>query len=96
MAGGVNFEELFEFPDNFPPYQGFILDEQDRMYVRTWEKGELKDEYWTDVFDQEGRFYTRFVSKSDMRIIKGDTAYGIEENEDGYRLIKRYKVTWSD
>lgn len=96
MADGVNFEELFEFPDNFPPYQGFILDEQDRMYVRTWEKGELEDEYWTDVFDQEGRFYTRFVSKSDMRIIKGDTAYGIEENEDGYRLIKRYKVTWSE
>ena len=96
MAGGVNFEELFEFPDHFPPYQGFILDEEDSMYVRTWEKGELEDEYWTDVFDQEGRFFTRFVSKSDMRIIKGDTAYGIEENEDGYRLIKRYKITWSD
>ncbi len=96
MAGGVDLMELFEFPDTFPPYQNVILDDQDRLFVRSWEKGELEDEFWTDIFDQEGRFFSRFVSKSDLRIVKGDTAYGIEENEDGYRLIKRYKVTWSD
>lgn len=93
--GGANIMDIIEFPDEFPPYQGFLLDDQDRIYVRTWEKGEGEDEYWTDVFDKEGRFFTRFVHKSELRIIDGDTAYGVEENEDGFRLIHRYSVNWS-
>jgi hypothetical protein len=93
--GGANLTDLIEFPDEFPPYQGFLLDEQDRIFVRTWDKGEGEDEYWTDVFDKEGRFFTRFVHRSELRIMDGDTAYGVEENEDGFRLIHRYRVTWS-
>jgi hypothetical protein len=95
IAGGVNVMDLFEFPKLYPPYQGFFLDDQDRVYVRCWEKGKEKGEFWTDVFDEEGRYFTRFVHKSELRIIKGDTAYGVEENEDGFRLVKKYKVTWS-
>jgi hypothetical protein len=95
MAQGVNLMDLFEFPDVFPPYQSFFLDSQDNVYVRTWEKGEGEDEYWTDVFDKDGRFFARFVHKSELRIVDGDRAFGIEENEDGFRLIKRYSVTWS-
>jgi hypothetical protein len=95
MAGGANLMDLFEFPKLFPPYQGFFLDDESRIYVRTWEKGEGEDEFWTDVFDKEGNYFTRFVHRSELRIIKGDTAYGVEENEDGFRLIKKYKVAWS-
>lgn len=95
MTQGVDLMEIFEFPEVFPPYQGFFLDDQGRIFVRTWEKGEGEDEYWTDVFDKEGRFFTRFVHKSELSIIDGDTAYGVEENEDGFRLIHRYSVTWS-
>ncbi|MGB2906958.1 MAG: 6-bladed beta-propeller [Candidatus Aminicenantaceae bacterium] len=95
MTQGVDLMEIFEFPEVFPPYQGFFLDDQGRIFVRTWEKGEGEDEYWTDVFDKEGRFFTRFVHKSELSIIDGDTAYGVEENEEGFRLIKRYSVTWS-
>jgi len=95
MAQGVNLMDLFNFPDVFPPYQGFFLDSRDNIYVRTWEKGEGEDEYWTDVFDKDGIFFARFVHKSELRIVDGDRAFGIEENEDGFRLIKRYSVTWS-
>ena len=93
--GGANIMDLFEFPEEFPPYQGFFLDGEGRIFVRTWEKGEGEDEYWTDVFDKEGRFFTRFVHRSELRIIDGDPAYGVEENVDGFRLSKRYSVTWS-
>ena len=95
MAQGVNLMDLFNFPDVFPPYQGFFLDSLDNIYVRTWEKGEGEDEYWTDVFDKDGIFFARFVHKSELRIVDGDRAFGIEENEEGFRLIKRYSVTWS-
>jgi hypothetical protein len=96
LGGGANITDLIEFPDYFPPYQAFLLDDQDRMYVRTWNKGEDKGAYWVDVFDQQGRFFTRFPTKLELQIIEGDKAYGVEENEDGFRVIKRYRMTWSD
>jgi len=95
MTQGVNMMDLFVFPDEFPPYQSFFLDSQDNVYVRTWEKGEGEDEYWTDVFDKDGIFFARFVHKSELRIVDGDRAFGIEENEEGYRLIRRYSASWS-
>jgi hypothetical protein len=64
------------------------------MYVRTFKKGKAKGEYEFDVFDAEGRFIAQFISKADLRIWRGDKAYGIEETEDGFRVIKRYAVSW--
>jgi hypothetical protein len=95
MAQGVDLMELFNFPDVFPPYQSFFLDDQDNVYVRTWEKGEGEDEYWTDVFNKDGVFFARFVHKSELRSVNGGTAYGVEENEEGFRLIKRYSASWT-
>jgi len=38
-VGPVNVKELFNFPEKFPPYQFFTLDEEGRVFVRTWNKG---------------------------------------------------------
>jgi hypothetical protein len=94
LQTGVNFKEMFEFPSHFPPFQYFMLDEKGRMYVRTWKKGPVKGEFEYDVFDPEGRFISQFITKADLRLWKGDKAYGIEETDDGFRVIKRYAVSW--
>ncbi len=94
LQTGVNFKEMFEFPSHFPPFQYFMLDEEGRLYVRTWKKGPAKGEFEYDVFDPEGRFISQFTTKADMRLWKGDKAYGIEETDDGFRVIKRYAVSW--
>lgn len=92
--GSANIKDMFVFPDYFPPFQFFLLDDEGRMYVRTFKKGKAKGEYEFDVFDAEGRFIAQFISKADLRIWRGDKAYGIEETEDGFRVIKRYAVSW--
>jgi len=96
MMGGIDPTEFFEFPEEFPPYQIFSLDEQDRLFVRTWVKGKEEGAYIVDVFDAEGRFISQFETKLDFRVWKGDKVYGLEENEDGFMLIKRYRVSWGN
>jgi hypothetical protein len=89
---GVNIKEMFSFPEYFPPFQFFLLDDQGRLYVRTFTKGKAKDEYEIDVFDAEGKFIAQFITKADLRLWKAGKAYGIEETDEGYQVIKRYAV----
>ena len=89
---GVNIKEMFSFPEYFPPYQSFFLDDQGRLYVRTFTKGKAKGEYEFDVFAAEGKFIAQFITKSDLRLWKSGKAYGIEETDEGYQVIKRYSV----
>lgn len=91
-ASGINLKGMYSFPEFFPPFQNFILDEQGRIYVRTYEKGKNKGEYWIDVFDPEGRFIAQFISKADLRLIRDGKAYAIEDSDEGYQVIKRYSL----
>lgn len=90
-----SYMERFAFPEYFPPYQSFRLDEQGRLFVRTFTKGKTKGEYVVDVFDAEGCFIAQFTTKSDLKLFKKNKAYGVEETADGLLVIKRYKVTWN-
>ncbi len=92
----VNLREMFEFPKMFPPFQYFSVDEADRIIVRTWEKGKEHDEFVHDIFDSEGRFIAQFVSKINISIWKNGKAYAIEENDEGFQVIKRYSIRWDD
>jgi hypothetical protein len=93
VTPGVNIKEMFSFPEIFPPFQFILLDEQGRLYVRTFTKGKAKGEYIFDVFDADGVFFAQFVTKSDLRVFKAGKAYGIEETDEGYQVIKRYTVS---
>jgi hypothetical protein len=96
MGGPVNVKDIIEFPEIFPPLQNFTLDEAGRMHVRTWEKGKEKNEYASDVFDPDGRYIARYIGTADIRQWTDERAYSIEENEDGFKIIKRYRVRWED
>jgi len=91
---GGRGKDLFSFPEAYPPFQDFILDDQGRLYVRTFAKGKAKGEWMVDVFDPEGRFIAQFSTRAELRLIKEGKAYGIEETEEGFRLIKRYAIAW--
>jgi hypothetical protein len=92
VATGFNLKEMISFPEYFPPFQFFLLDDQRRLYVRTFTKGKAKGEYEFDVFDPDGTFIAQFITKSDLRLWKAGKAYGIEETDEGYQVIKRYAV----
>jgi hypothetical protein len=87
-------DSLF-FPDEFPPFIRFKVDDEDLIYVSTYERPPDGDGYYHDVFDQEGKFITRIVLKARPLVIKKNKLYTIEENEDGYQFIKRYRMIWN-
>ena len=93
-APGGNIKDLFEFPKLFPPMQNFVLDEENRLFVRTYNKGKIKGEYVIDIFNSEGVFVSQLTTKADFRIWKNHKVYSVEENEDGYKILKRYDAAW--
>ena len=89
---GVNYRDLFAFPEYYPPYDSFILDEQGGLFVRTYNKA--KDGVVVDVFNAEGCFVAQFTTKSDLKLFKKNKAYGVEMTAEGLLVVKRYAVSW--
>ncbi|MGB8958422.1 MAG: 6-bladed beta-propeller [Candidatus Aminicenantales bacterium] len=46
-------------PEHTPPFNSFFIDDNDYLYVMTYEKGSQPDEYLHDIFDEEGVFVGR-------------------------------------
>ncbi|MBN1271887.1 MAG: 6-bladed beta-propeller [Candidatus Aminicenantes bacterium] len=84
----------FEFSKNHAAYKNFFLDDEGRVYVRTFEK-DLEGTYLYDVFDAEGKFMAKFPLKGSPAFIKRSKLYLSDEDEGGYPLVKRFHVTWN-
>jgi len=61
---GFNVKEIVIFPDNFPAIKSFFLDEEERLYVCTYEKGKAPDSYIVDIFSREAIHCTERISGS--------------------------------
>jgi hypothetical protein len=84
------------FPKNYPPFESFTLDDEGRIYVKTYEKPSEGKGFYYEVFDPEGRFITKILidlTSSAMRFTLGNL-YTIEEDLEGFKSVKRYKVKW--
>jgi hypothetical protein len=91
---GVPFEVKVKWPSYHNAFRSFIVDDSGRIIVETYEKAVDERGVYYDVFDSEGRYLTRLVLKTPPRAIRKDKLYTIEEDEEGYQLVKRYSVTW--
>ncbi|MGD8534273.1 MAG: 6-bladed beta-propeller [Candidatus Aminicenantes bacterium] len=87
-------KDRIEFPNVYPAYQNFTLDAERRLFVRTFEKGKEEGEFFFDVFDVEGRYIAKIPFKGDPRVWKEKKLYAIEEDEDGFQILKVYSVQW--
>jgi len=88
------FKDRIAFPEFYPAYQSFSIDEQGRIFVRTYEKGKEKGEYLFDVFDIEGRHIAKIPFKGEPKVWKGEKLYAIDETEAGFQVLRRYSVHW--
>ncbi len=80
-------------PKYFPAVRSITTNDKGRILVYTYEKaGEGK--YYNDVFDSEGRYIAKVALKDRFQVWKKNKLYAIEEDEDGFQYVKRYKVTW--
>ncbi len=83
-------------PDQYPPFSTFIGDPEGRIYVRTYERDKDRKIIY-DVFDPEGRFFTRFSLPEDeimFAVLKDKMYIMIQEDEEGRPLVKRYAMAW--
>ena len=87
-------KERIKFSEVFPAYQNFTMDEKWRLFVRTFEKGKDKREYYLDVFDEEGKYIAKFSFKGEPRAWRGNKLYAMEEDDSGFQTLKIYSVRW--
>jgi len=102
----ITDEEIKEATKNIPPelkvsipkyhtaYDRFIADDEGRIFVMTHEKVEQGEGFYYDVFDPEGKFIAKIPLKTRPRLFKNKKLYTVEQDEEGYLFVKRYKVTW--
>jgi len=83
-----------DIPPYHSAYQDFSIDEENRIFVQTWERAENEEGYYYDVFDSEGKYIAKIPLKFPPHVWKKNKLYTIEEDEDGFQMVKRYKVTW--
>ena len=97
--GKVPSNKQFDFviPKNYPPFQGFIVDEEGRIFVHRFVEVEKSKKHYFDVFDAEGKYLTKINldEKFLFGAFKNKKLFTIEEDKDGYQYVRRYKVTWN-
>jgi hypothetical protein len=84
-----------EFPDHYPVCSRQRVDEKNRIFIRTYARDD-KSDHIVDVFDPQGRYFSRFAVPQDERIyaIKNGKVYCITENKEGIPVVKRYTIEW--
>ncbi len=83
-----------EYPQFRPAYRYFTLDDEGRIFVETYEGLIGEKGFYYNVFDKEGRYIAKLPLMVKPQIWKKKKLYTIEEDEEGYQFVKRYKVTW--
>jgi hypothetical protein len=83
------------FPDHYPAYMGFLPDDEGRIIVQTYEKSGGEGDYIFDVFNAEGQFLGSFPFHIMPLVWKADRAYTIEEDDDGFHIVRRYSIRYS-
>ena len=75
-------------------FQFINVDDEGRIFVQTYEKTPDGSGYYYDVFDPSGKCIVKMPFRFRLQIVKKNKLYAIEENEQGFQMVKRYKVTW--
>jgi hypothetical protein len=83
-------------PKHYPPFHTFLADDEGRLFVRRFEEAEKGERIYCEVFDPQGRYLTDIVfpEKKIPALFQGGKIYTREEDEDGYQVVKRYKIKW--
>ena len=84
-----------KFPDSYPPFIRFTYDEEGRIFVQRYDNALIEDRINYDIFDAEGKYIAKTTLNYRPQIWKNGMMYCVEEDEDGFDVIKRYKVNWT-
>jgi len=91
---GVDVKDMIRFPDVYPPFNSFVLADEGRLLVRTYEKGRAKKEFYWDVFDADGRYIAKVPIAHDIQLWRDGKAYFFIEDEDGLKVLRCCRARW--
>jgi hypothetical protein len=77
------------------PFIYLCVDDTGRIFTRTYKKAADSGRYLYDVFDPSGKYLAQVPLKSRPYIIKKGKLYTVEEDEEGYQYVKRYRISWN-
>jgi hypothetical protein len=105
-----NIKKKVFFPKNMPPFQYFFTDDESRLFVMTFEKGQSRNEYIYDIFNPDGSFIGRTslgnfgtnprTPQGSHRptalhaVAKNKKLYHLREKESGYQELVVFKMIW--
>ena len=101
--GGSNRTEWIFFNKYYPPYQYLFVDDEENLFVMTYEEGENPGEYMYDVFNSEGIFSLRLslgnicmynLFNFQFATAKNKRLYCLREKDSGYKELVVYKMIW--
>jgi len=75
-------------------FSWFITDDEGRIFVSTFEKTDDGEGFYYDIFDRKGKFFAKIPLQTRPYLIKNKKFYTVEEDEQGFQCVKRYRVTW--
>jgi len=96
------------FPASMPPIQYFFTDDQGRLFVMTFEKGEIPGSYMYDIFDPDGVFVGRTsldnTGNESLEIwggpfevrAKNNLLYHLRAKASGYQELVVYRMIWTE
>ncbi|MCJ7564198.1 MAG: 6-bladed beta-propeller [Candidatus Aminicenantes bacterium] len=89
------------FPKYWLPLSDFFLDENGRIFAKTFEKGSNPGEYWYDIFDAGGVFIRRktlnILNSGDVSAcakMRRNRLYCFQESEGGFNVFKVFRIVW--
>jgi outer membrane protein assembly factor BamB len=88
------------FPDSMPAFHSLYSDDEGRLFVKTYEKGENPGEYLYDIFNADGIFIYRISlnvlhdESGVYALVKNGKLYCLTEKESGYKEIVIYSISW--
>ncbi|MCJ7581756.1 MAG: 6-bladed beta-propeller [Candidatus Aminicenantes bacterium] len=88
-------EMKLEIPPHYPAYSYISVEEKDNVFVQTYYKENNVLESFYDVFNPDGKFICKIQFDAMPRAWKKGKLYTIENDEEGFQVIKIYRVTWN-
>jgi 6-bladed beta-propeller len=92
-----------EFPKDWPAFGSFFVDDENRLYVQTYERGRSQIEYNYDIFNKDGIFIFRkslpikpAVDIEGDVLVRNGRLYCLQEGESGYKTLAVYRMNWKD
>jgi hypothetical protein len=101
-------KDIVFFPKFWPPFQFLFTDDDGRLFVMTYEKGESPKEHIFDIFNPEGVFIARkslevFLSGNlfepgnpvdSWAVMKHGRFYCLREKQSGFKELVVYRTKW--